>query len=181
MEQNKEPTRIMVVVRKRPISKKEKAKNGADILEQRGPQTIAVKEMKTKVDLTKYLEEHSFVFDQVFDENINNEQLYLSAVQPLVDAAFSGTKVTCFAYGQTGSGKTFTMMGSEKDNAFVPGMFLLAASEIFNKIAQNKWNLGVWVSFYEIYCGKLFDLLNERKLLFAREDGKQVIYRIIDL
>lgn len=115
-----------------------------------------------------------FVFDQVFDENVSNEQLYAEAVQPLVDAAFTGIKVTCFAYGQTGSGKTFTMMGSQKEDQFVPGMFLLAASEIFSKIEEQKWNLTVWVSFYEIYCGKLFDLLNDRKILFAREDGKQV-------
>ncbi len=111
----------------------------------------------------------------MFDESVNNEQLYTESVRPLVDAAFAGTKVTCFAYGQTGSGKTFTMMGSHKDGTFVPGLFLLAASEIFAKIAQNRWALQVYVSFYEIYCGKLFDLLNERKTLFAREDGKQVL------
>ena len=122
------------------------------------------------------MEEHIFVFDQAFDENVTNEQLYIESVQPLVDAAFTGTKVTCFAYGQTGSGKTFTMMGSQRDGIFVPGMFLLAASEIFSKIAQNKWSLRVCVSFYEIYCGKLFDLLNDRKLLYAREDGKQVFH-----
>ena len=115
-----------------------------------------------------------FTFDQVFDEYVSNEQLYIETVQPLVEAAFTGTKVTCFAYGQTGSGKTFTMMGSQKEDNFVPGLFLLAANDIFNKIAQNRWNLAVWVSFYEIYCGKLFDLLNDRKILFAREDGKQV-------
>jgi kinesin family protein 2/24 len=124
------------------------------------------------------MEEHQFVFDQVFDETVTNEGLYMSAVQPLVDAAFAGTKVTCFAYGQTGSGKTFTMMGSQKEGSFVPGLFLLAASEIFSKIAANRWSLTVWVSFYEIYCGKLFDLLNERKILFAREDGKQVPWNV---
>lgn len=169
-----EPMKIKVVVRKRPRSKKEIGKNDADILEQRGPQSIVLKEVKTKVDLTKYLEEHNFVFDQVFDDGISNEQLYMEAVQPLVQAAFTGVKVTCFAYGQTGSGKTYTMMGSQKDGVFIPGLFLLAASEIFSKISENHWNLGVCVSFYEIYCGKLFDLLNERKLLCAREDGKQV-------
>ena len=46
MEQPKEPTRIRVVVRKRPLSKKEKAKNDADVLEQRGPQSVIVKEIK---------------------------------------------------------------------------------------------------------------------------------------
>ena len=29
------------------------------------------------------------------------------------------------------------------------------------------------MSFYEIYCGKLYDLLNDRTVLFAREDAKQ--------
>ena len=28
---------------------------------------------------------------------------------------------------------------------------------------------------YEIYCGKLYDLLNERALVNCREDGKQVV------
>ena len=33
-------------------------------------------------------------------------------------------------------------------------------------------NLELWVSFYEIYCNKLFDLLNNKNILQAREDGK---------
>ena len=32
--------------------------------------------------------------------------------------------------------------------------------------------MSVWLSFYEIYCGKLYDLLNDRNILFAREDAK---------
>ena len=35
-------------------------------------------------------------------------------------------------------------------------------------------HLEIWVSFYEIYCKKLFDLLHERNVLQAREDRKQV-------
>lgn len=46
MESSQEPTRIKVVVRKRPISKKEISKNDTDILDQKGPQSISVKEMK---------------------------------------------------------------------------------------------------------------------------------------
>jgi len=41
-----EQTRIRVVVRKRPVSKKEKSKNDVDIMERRGTQTVAVKELK---------------------------------------------------------------------------------------------------------------------------------------
>lgn len=94
----------------------------------------------------------------------------------MIEAAFNKSKITCFAYGQTGSGKTFTMMGpgSCRDMA-TPGLYLLCAFDIFSYLEQESYNhLEIWVSFYEIYCGKLFDLLNERNPLQAREDGKGV-------
>ena len=73
-----------------------------------------------------------------------------------------------------GSGKTFTMIGDAEKN--VEGLYMLAAKEIFAKIASQKYqDVKVYISFYEIYCGKLFDLLNGRKQLFAREDGKQTV------
>ena len=94
-------------------------------------------------------------------------------MRPLVETAFvNKAKITCFAYGQTGSGKTHTMMGNPNN----PGLYLLSAYDIFNFLEQDKFmHLEIWVSFYEIYCGKLYDLLNERNLLVAREDGNQVI------
>ena len=61
--------------------------------------------------MTKYTEEHNFVFDNVYDEQTSNEELYNRNIKSLVGGAFGGAKVTFFAYGQTGSGKTFTMMG----------------------------------------------------------------------
>ena len=133
---------------------------------------------RQKVDLTKYIEEHRFVFDNVYDESVSNFsvsatgsliQLYEEAVQPLVEAAFERAKVTCFAYGQTGSGKTFTMMGNVEDYEHAPGMYLLAAQDLFQILDNHKYDgFSVWVSFYEIYCGKLFDLFNERGLVHAR-------------
>ena len=81
-------------------------------------------------------------------------------------AAYKGAKVTVFAYGQTGSGKTFTMMGDQQNHS-QKGLYLLAVEDIFNNLHSN---LRVVVSFYEIYCGKLFDLLNEREQLQLRED-----------
>ena len=163
--------KIRVIVRKRPLGKKEIAKNDTDIVDIRNNKQVVVKELKVKVDLTKYVEEHAFNFDLAFDENITNEQIYLQTVRPMIEAAFHKTKVTCFAYGQTGSGKTFTMMGNKKQ---IPGLYLLAAYDIFT-LLQSYQGFSIWISFYEIYCGKLFDLLNERKILTAREDGKQNI------
>jgi len=74
------------------------------------------------------------MFDQVCDESITNYDLYLNAVEPLISACLTGTRVTCFAYGQTGSGKTFTMMGMTKKDQVIPGLFLLAAEDIFKRI-----------------------------------------------
>ena len=81
----------------------------------------------------------------------------------MVDCAFDGAKVSCFAYGQTGSGKTHTMLGNGAD---VKGLYLLAAIDIFNEIKNT--DMETWISFYEIYCGKLYDLLNEKNILYAR-------------
>jgi chromosomal replication initiation ATPase DnaA len=89
------------------------------------------------VDLTRYIEEHNFIFDNVFDENTTNKVLYTEVVQPLVLQAFKGVKITCFAYGQTGSGKTFTMMGAPNKELQIDdssGVFLLAANDIFSII-----------------------------------------------
>ncbi|KFO35333.1 Kinesin-like protein KIF24 [Fukomys damarensis] len=80
---------------------------------------------------------------------------------------------TCFAYGQTGAGKTYTMIGTHQN----PGLYALAAKDIFRQleVSQPRRHLFVWISFYEIYCGQLYDLLNRRKRLFAREDSKHVV------
>ncbi len=42
----RELPRICVVVRKRPMSRKEVQKNDVDILERRGPRTMVVREFK---------------------------------------------------------------------------------------------------------------------------------------
>ena len=65
-------------------------------------------EPKTKVDLTKYLDNQHFRFDTVFDETASNELVYKYTARPLVQNIFEGGMATCFAYGQTGSGKWFS-------------------------------------------------------------------------
>lgn len=96
---------------------------------------------------------------------------------PLVAETFNGAKTTCFAYGQTGSGKTFTMMGT--NDGSVSGMYTLASYDIMDLLEAYE-GLELYLSFYEIYCGKLYDLLNKRKHVECREDAKQRV-NIINL
>ncbi|CEO97869.1 hypothetical protein PBRA_005983 [Plasmodiophora brassicae] len=125
--------RIRVVVRKRPLNKREAARDETDVVvADRSASLVMVHEPKVKVDLTKYIERHEFLFDDVFGDDVTNAELYATTAQPLVAAVFEGAKATCFAA-----------------------------------------DLGVFVSFFEIYGGKLFDLLNGRRQLVAREDRRQ--------
>ena len=122
--------------------------------------------------MTKYIEEHAFTFDGSFDEHCSNEYVYERTVKPLVNFSFEKGNVTCFAYGQTGSGKTHTMIGNSAKK--VDGLYILAARDIFAKLETPEFEkLGILVSYFEIYCGKLYDLLNKKELLHARVDAKQ--------
>ena len=168
-------SKIHVIVRKRPANHREYAQNDIDIISTRNKNTIIVKELKNKFDLTKYIEEHKFTFDRTYDENSSNQLIYNEMLKPMIEAAFNKTKISCFAYGQTGSGKTYTMLGNNHikndTGPQVPGLYLLSCIDLFNFLKQRP-NLELWVSFYEIYCNKLFDLLNNKNILQAREDGK---------
>ncbi|CAJ1008880.1 putative Microtubule binding/Kinesin motor domain containing protein [Leishmania naiffi] len=156
-------SRICVAVRKRPIPDPE-----MDIVETPTPRCI-VNEPKIKYDLSHYTDRHTFTFDEVFGESCNNAGVYQRCCLPLIDTVFNHGNATCFAYGQTGSGKTYTMLGSQKE----PGLYAIAAREIFAR--ANSINAVVYVSFYEIYGRKIFDLLHNRQRLFAREDADKVI------
>lgn len=171
--------KIKVVVRKRPLNKKELAKNEEDIIETNA-NALTVHETKLKVDLTEYVEKHNFVFDAVLNEEVSNDEVYHETVEPIVPIIFQRTKATCFAYGQTGSGKTYTMNP----------LPLKASRDILRLMHHTYRNQGfqLFVSFFEIYGGKLFDLLNDRKKLCMREDGKQQVcivglqeYRVSDV
>ena len=72
----KELPKIRVVVRKRPLFGKEITRNDKDILTVVGKSSLAVQEIKEKVDLTKYIEEHHFTFDNVFEHTQDNQALY---------------------------------------------------------------------------------------------------------
>ena len=172
--------RIKVVVRKRPLSQKERdAGDSTGVIEvvptpAGTPACMQVHEPKIKVDLTQYTEQHRFLYDDVFDETASNEAVYRSTAAPLISRIFhAGQSSTCFAYGATGAGKTHTMMGSDES----PGLYLLAAADLFTMLAQPQHaGLQLHLAAFEIYGGKVFDLLSAdvgRNALPIREDAKK--------
>ncbi|KAJ6696231.1 KINESIN-LIKE PROTEIN KIN-13B [Salix koriyanagi] len=165
-EKTSSVAKIKVVVRKRPLNKKELAKNEEDIIDTHS-NSLTVHDTKLKVDLTEYVEKHEFVFDAVLNEEVSNDEVYRETVEPIVPIIFQRVKATCFAYGQTGSGKTYTMKP----------LPLKASRDILRLMHHTYRSQGfqLFVSFFEIYGGKLFDLLSDRKKLCMREDGKQQV------
>uniref|UniRef100_A0AAQ4PYS2 Kinesin family member 21A n=1 Tax=Gasterosteus aculeatus aculeatus TaxID=481459 RepID=A0AAQ4PYS2_GASAC len=51
----------------------------------------------------------SFTYDYMFDMDSQQEAVYASCTEKLIEGCFEGYNATVFAYGQTGSGKTYTM------------------------------------------------------------------------
>ncbi|XP_071421358.1 kinesin-like protein KIF2C isoform X3 [Pithys albifrons albifrons] len=175
-----EEHRICVCVRKRPLNRQELQKKECDVVTVPSKCVLMVHEPKQKVDLTKYLETQTFRFDFSFDETSSNEMVYRFTARPLVETIFEGGKATCFAYGQTGSGKTHTMGGdfSGKVQNASKGIYAFASQDVFLLLNQPRYrsqNLEVYVTFFEIYNGKVFDLLNKKAKLRVLEDAKQQV------
>lgn len=146
-------SRINVCVRKRPIFQHEVDKDEIDAVSVKNPVCI-VHECKFRVDgITKFLENHGFQFDATFHEESSNEDVYSTMCAPLLQHVVNGGRGTLFAYGQTGSGKTHTMQGVQH----------LICQDLVNEVnsrVDSNWR--VYVSAYEIYGGKVLDLLNDK-------------------
>uniref|UniRef100_A0AAQ6IEE9 Kinesin motor domain-containing protein n=1 Tax=Anabas testudineus TaxID=64144 RepID=A0AAQ6IEE9_ANATE len=82
--------RISVCVRKRPLTHAESRKGEADVVTTPGGECVIVHEGKEAVDLTQYILQHRFYFDQVFGEDSSNEEVYHRTAYPLVQHMLSG-------------------------------------------------------------------------------------------
>lgn len=175
-----EDHQITVCVRKRPLSRKEVNRKEIDVISVPRKNVLLVHEPRAKVDLTKFLDNHKFRFDYAFNDTCDNAMVYKYTAKPLVQTIFEGGMATCFAYGQTGSGKTHTMGGefNGKVQDCKNGIYAMAAKDVFATLNGPRYrslNLVVSASFFEIYSGKVFDLLSDKQKLRVLEDGKQQI------
>ena len=164
-----EGAKIYVCVRKRPIFDKEIQNGEIDCVSAINPK-VCIYDCKLKIDgYTKYIDTNDFYFDNVFNENEDTNLLFECSVKPSLDILLKGGVVTCFAYGQTGSGKTYTMQGIQ--DAAIYSIF-----DNFMEIQTVlKKKFKFFISFFEIYSGRLYDLLNNRNKVMALEDKNQKV------
>lgn len=97
-----------------------------------------------------------FTFDNVFDKDSSNGEVFHSAVGDLLDRVCDGFNATVFAYGMTGSGKTFSMQGTQND----PGIIPRSAQLLFKKLEAKPHASTVRISYLEIYNERVADLLH---------------------
>lgn len=77
--------------------------------------------------------------------------------------AFEGYNVCIFAYGQTGAGKSYTMMGRQEPGQ--QGIVPQLCEDLFSRVSKNQsaeLSYSVEVSYMEIYCERVRDLLNPK-------------------
>uniref|UniRef100_A0A8C3Y498 Kinesin family member 4A n=1 Tax=Catharus ustulatus TaxID=91951 RepID=A0A8C3Y498_CATUS len=124
----------------------------------------------------------AFTYDYVFDPSVEQEEVFNTAVSPLVRGIFKGYNATVLAYGQTGSGKTYSMGGTYTANQeYEPsvGVIPRVIKLLFEEQQQRQdWEFILKVSYLEIYNEDILDLLcpsRERAQLSIREDPKEGI------
>lgn len=158
---------IKVVVRCRPMSKKEK-EDGRQMVIEVDPKRSSI----TGYDPKRNNEKKDFTFDFTYSIESCQEQIFNETALPILSALMEGYNGTIFAYGQTGTGKTFTMEG--EDTPDLKGIIPRTIEWIFDKIKQSSGTeFFVQASFVEIYKEEVRDLLikDSGKLNIREKEG----------
>ena len=174
----KESQRFNIIVRIRPEVEHDKV----ELTTEDELRTCIYKQSPNKVILTneKTDNKYEMEFDYVFDEKDNQEVIFNTFGEKLMNDIFRGYNGTVMAYGQTGSGKTYTMFGGSmmKDGNFnkifdsEKGIVHRAINRIFEYREQKKdmKQIHIYVSFMQIYLNQITDLLNdENQVLFVKD------------
>ncbi|XP_072560634.1 kinesin-like protein KIF1A isoform X10 [Paramormyrops kingsleyae] len=156
---------VKVAVRVRPFNSREIGRESKCIIQMTGNTTTILNPKQPK-------EAKSFNFDFSYwshtsPEDINyasQQQVYRDIGEEMLLHAFEGYNVCIFAYGQTGAGKSYTMMGKQEPGQ--QGIIPLLCEDLFTKINDsnndNSMSYSVEVSYMEIYCERVRDLLNPK-------------------
>ncbi|NXY66106.1 KIF14 protein, partial [Callaeas wilsoni] len=159
-------SKVIVAVRVRPFSNREKTENSFPVISMSGSETIVRNPSTNQVYSFSY--DFSFwSFGKGHPNFASQAMIYETLALPLLERAFEGYNACLFAYGQTGSGKSYTMMGFDEDRGLIPRL----CEDLFNQIAQMDKEQVLYhleMSFFEVYNEKIHDLL-----VFKAENGQK--------
>ncbi|KAL8620050.1 hypothetical protein ACOMHN_015332 [Nucella lapillus] len=156
---------VKVAVRVRPFNSRETSRDAESIISMDNNITVITNpKAGPKDSKNKTFEfDHSYwsVTDPSDPKFASQRKVYEDIGLEMLDHAFEGYNVCIFAYGQTGAGKSYTMMG--RSDPGQEGIIPQLCDDLFKRI-QGKENddlqFSVEVSYMEIYCERVRDLLN---------------------
>ncbi|XP_012889121.1 PREDICTED: kinesin-like protein KIF1A isoform X2 [Dipodomys ordii] len=156
---------VKVAVRVRPFNSREMSRDSKCIIQMSGSTTTIVNPKQPKETPKSFSFDYSY-WSHTSPEDINyasQKQVYRDIGEEMLQHAFEGYNVCIFAYGQTGAGKSYTMMGKqEKDQQ---GIIPQLCEDLFSRIndtTNDNMSYSVEVSYMEIYCERVRDLLNPK-------------------
>ncbi|KAM7105005.1 kinesin-like protein KIF1A isoform 2-T2 [Molossus nigricans] len=156
---------VKVAVRVRPFNSREMSRDSKCIIQMSGSTTTIVNPKQPKETPKSFSFDYSY-WSHTSPEDIDyasQKQVYRDIGEEMLQHAFEGYNVCIFAYGQTGAGKSYTMMGKqEKDQQ---GIIPQLCEDLFSRIndtTNDNMSYSVEVSYMEIYCERVRDLLNPK-------------------
>ncbi|XP_059334907.1 kinesin-like protein KIF1A isoform X12 [Ammospiza nelsoni] len=156
---------VKVAVRVRPFNSREMSRESKCIIQMSGSTTTILNPKQPKETPKSFSFDYSY-WSHTTPADINyasQKQVYRDIGEEMLQHAFEGYNVCIFAYGQTGAGKSYTMMGKqEKDQQ---GIIPQLCEDLFSRIndtSNDNMSYSVEVSYMEIYCERVRDLLNPK-------------------
>lgn len=125
------------------------------------PEVFRITDNDKKFEVHDTFDVKSFLLDKIFSFESTQDDVF-KKVEGCVKSVMEGFNGTVLAYGQTSSGKTYTIEGPNLWDPESQGIISRSINCIFETIAASatttQWQVSV--SYFEIYCEKIRDLLN---------------------
>ena len=173
-------TNIKVVCRFRPL--KSKDGKAVDKVQSGKLESFEIDTDLSQVSVLDTFEKRSFTYDRMLGLDCTQTQVF-EEVKESVESIMSGFNATILAYGQTSAGKTWTMEGPDFRDGELQGIIPRAIRRLFDLIAAADTStiFTVAVSYFEVYCEKIRDLLNPSQDNMKIRESKENGYSISEL
>ncbi|XP_046809873.1 kinesin-like protein unc-104 isoform X14 [Lucilia cuprina] len=159
---------VKVAVRVRPFNSREISRESKCIIEMFDGTTTAITNPKVPPNSSEAIKRFNFDYSywshNPKDPDFSTQAMvYKDIGEEMLQHSFDGYNVCIFAYGQTGAGKSYTMMGKQEEHQ--EGIIPMICKDLFNRIRSTETGelkYSVEVSYMEIYCERVRDLLNPK-------------------